>query len=489
MRPFLQEIAVTVQNIWLLMGVCRHIPGFRIIIFEREKEHNMSQEDDSPASDGKSEKTAGLAKVLIVIVIVLCSLAGIWAVFYHFFLDVKLTDQARCDEIYKVAMKRMHDAEKVPPQENGYNVLAKVTERNASSQVMAPYKALSQYCYGKVAEIEAGLLKDKKRTEQDIRSFSVKVPDIEKSTSMKYYIFPFNGDYGLDAQLPNFLVMRSTAQSLAALGVYEEMHKKPEEAAGHYLLAIRYGARIGSQGYLLPQMISIALETIGCAPLHCLIAKGNMKSGDYRKIIAELDALPTDRSDFLNSMDEEYARTINSFEDMMSGRKGGIQTYSVTIPPQKIKPIIEREKRFYMNMFIRYRPCFDKICMPEELGLNFEDDIKALNKKMSVLCSTILSNFPRAIAQKKLIMTKLSAVKLMAAIQAYRADKGKYPASLEELCPGYLKSLPEDYMSKDMKFTYALKGKTFSLTSQSELYRYLSLKNPFSFYPPDSSVY
>ncbi|MHC9538526.1 MAG: hypothetical protein AB9903_03320 [Vulcanimicrobiota bacterium] len=43
-------------------------------------------------------------------------------------------------------------------------------------------------------------------------------------------------------------------------------------------------------------------------------------------------------------------------------------------------------------------------------------------------------------------------------------------------------------MSKDMKFTYALKDKTFSLTSQAELYRYLSLKNPFPLYPPDSSV-
>jgi len=449
----------------------------------------MNQEDDSSASDGKLEKTAGLAKVLIVIVIVLCSLAGIWAAFCHFFLDVKLTDQARCDEIYKATMKRMQDTEALPRQENGYNVLAKVTDKNAPAQLTAPCRALPQYCYGKTSEIEAGLLKDRKRTAQDIRNFSPIVPEIEKSVSQKYYFFPSNGDYGLDAGVPNFLVIRAAAQSLAALGVNEEMHKKPAEAARYYILAIRYGAGIGSHGYLLTQMISIAIESIGCAPLHCLVAKGNMKSGDYRKIIAELDALPADTSDLLNSMDEEYARTINSLEDMMSGRKGALQTYSINIPPQKIKPIIEREKRFYMNMFIRYRPCFEKICMPEELGLNFEDDTKALNKKMSIVCPIILSNFPRAIAQKKLIMTKLSAVKLLAAIQAYRKDKGKYPASLEDLCPGYLKSLPEDYMSKDRQFTYALKDKTFSLTSQSGLYNYLSQKNPFSFYPPDNKVY
>ncbi|MHC9544594.1 MAG: hypothetical protein AB9903_34180 [Vulcanimicrobiota bacterium] len=449
----------------------------------------MNQEDENINLKKSSDGTVKIAKVLIVLVIIFCTLAGISAAVYYFVFDVKLTDKARCDEIYQMTMKRMQDTEKVPPQENGYNVLAHITGNNASSQASAPYQALSKYCYGKTSEIEAGLLKDKKQTEKDIKAFSMVVPEIEKTISQKYYFFPSNGDFGIDAACPNYLVMRSIAQSLAALGVYKEIHNKPTEAAECYMLSIMYGARIGSHGFLITQMISIAIEAIGVNPLHTLIAKGNMKSRDYRNIIAELDALPVEKDDFLHAMDEEYARTLNTLEDLKSGNAGKTQTFTFNIPPLKVKFIIEREKRFYMNLYLKNRPCFEKLCMPEELGMNFNDDLKALNKKMSIICAILFPNFPRAITQKKFIMTEISALKVMAALQSYKKDKGKYPSALNDLCPGYLKSLPEDYMSKDRSFTYTSKGKTFSLTSQSEFYGTLSMKNPFSFYPPDNKVF
>ncbi|GEM_PF-2306917 len=449
----------------------------------------MYQEDENTKVDKSSEKMVKTAKVLIVLVIVLCTLAGVSAAIYFFIFDVKLTDKARCEEIYKTAMNRMKENEKVPPQENGYTVLARLLDRNTPSQVKAPYEALSKYCYGKTSEIEAGLLKDKKQTEKDIRNFEQVVPKIEKSVDRKYYIFLSNGDFGIDFMVPNFLIMRSTAQSLAALGVYREMHNKPEEAVKCYLLAIKYGAKIGTNGCIITQMISVAIESIASNPLHTLIAKGNMTSRAYRNIIAELDSIPIEKDGFLAAMDEEYARTLNTLDDLENGRKSSTYILPYNIPPKKIRIVIEREKRFYMNMYLKYRPCFQKLCQPEELGLSLSDDLKALNRKMAIICPILFPNFPRAIAQKRLILTRISAMKIMAAIQAYKKDKGKYPSALRDLCPGYLKSMPPDYMSKDRSFTYASKGKTFSLTSQSATYSNLMLKDPFSYYPPDLSVY
>lgn len=454
-----------------------------------KRSSEMNQEDENTKSNKSSDGTVKTAKVLIVLVIIFCTLAGISAAVYYFVFDVKLTDKARCDEIYQMTMKRMQDTEKLPPQENGYNVLARITERNTPQNVKEPYVALSKYCYGKTSEIEAGLLKDKKQTEKDIRSFAQVVPEIEKTVDKKIYFFPSNGDFGIDVLIPNFLTIRAIAMNLAALGVYKEMHNKPEEAVKCYLLSLKYGDKIGTHGYLITQMISIAIEAIGINPFHTLIAKGNMKSRDYRNIIAELDALPIEKDDFLHAMDEEYTRTLNTLDDLQNGRIKSSQALPFNISPKNIKIVIEREKRFYMNLYVKYRPCHEKLIQPEEIGLNLNDDLKALQKKMAVICPILFPNFPRAIAQKRLIMTKISALKVMAALQAYKKDKGKYPSALNDLCPGYLKSLPEDYMSKDRSFTYTSKGKTFCLTSQSEFYGNLSMKNPFSFYPPDDKTY
>ncbi|MEN6373134.1 MAG: hypothetical protein ABFD64_14105 [Armatimonadota bacterium] len=51
------------------------------------------------------------------------------------------------------------------------------------------------------------------------------------------------------------------------------------------------------------------------------------------------------------------------------------------------------------------------------------------------------------------------------ALQAYHADHGNYPAKLSELCPGYLKSVPDDLFTLKAPLSYRLDGDKYTLWS------------------------
>jgi hypothetical protein len=457
--------------------------------------------DENNGAGKKPEGMLRVVRILIIIICILSALAGISAAVYHFLLDERLVDRARSEEIYRLTMKRMQDRERIPARDNGFNALAGVTAKNATAAARAPYESLGKNCNGKIADIEKSLTDDKKRTEKDIKNLIRVMPEIQKTVERKYYVIPCSGDFSLDYVMPNFLEMRAISQSLAALGVYREMQKRPEEAVKCYLLAIGYGARIGNSGGLLTQMISVALESIGISPLHNLLAKGKLKKEACLQIIAAIDALPLERDDFLNAMDEEYVRTLNSLDAMIAGKRSYLQPGNIN--PGKLKFIVKREKNIYMNMHLRYRPCYETLKVPSEMGINVDDDMKALSRKMSFICPVLIPNFSRAIIQKRFTLTRISALKLMAALQSYRIDKGRYPASLNDLCPSYLRELPGDYMSTKGSFIYAAKGaspgkgglppsgqdSSFTLISDSELYRHIGMSTPLFYNPPDSKAF
>jgi hypothetical protein len=440
-----------------------------------------------------SEKNIRALKVLIVIICIVATLAGIAGAAYYFFIDVRLTDRAKSEEIYNTAMKLMRERDKVPWQDNGYSVLADITGRAATDKAKEPYRALSKYCVGKTADIELEIQKDRKQTAVDVKKFSIAPAMIEKTVEKRFFYPPSKGDFSIGALVPNYIVMRAIAQGLAVNGIYLEMNGKPREAARNYLLAIRYGALIGTNGTLITQMISVAIEAIGSGPLLVELSKGSLKKDDYLHIIAALEALPIEKDNFLKAMDEEYARTLNTLDDMSAGRGNFLNTGAImpgqTLQPGRIKFILEREKKIYMNVHLRYRPCYETLTVPKDLGINIESDMKALRRKLSIISPILIPNFTRAILQKRMMLTRIAALKVVAALQAYKIDRGAYPPELKDLCPGYLKEVPQDYMSKDKCFIYALKGKSFTLSSRSDYYADLSMSDPLFFYPPDRRMF
>ncbi|MDQ7824894.1 MAG: hypothetical protein RDV48_18995 [Candidatus Eremiobacteraeota bacterium] len=452
----------------------------------------MEQEDEPGVPGKEQEGSSRAAKIVTIVMAVLCAIVGISVMVFYFFLDVRLTDRARCEEILRVTMKRLQNEDNIPADKNGYYDFAPFCEKNAPEKLKEPYLSLSKVCEGIPRDIGKSLGKKREKTEKALKDFSQVLPGIEKTLEKPSFIIPSRGDYGLNGPVSNYLALRALAQSLATYGLYQEMQKNPETAVKCYILDIQFGAKLAMSGNLITQMISVAIQAIGDVPLHCLLAGGGMKSSCYKDIIARLESLPAADGNFLDAMDEEYTRTINNFDYWMTGQTARAQQFPVNIRPEKLKIIILREKKLYMNLSIKYRPCFETLSMPADLGLNLTADLAALQKKGAILCSIYYPNVTRALAHKKFILTRISALKILAALQAYKSDRGSYPPRLEDLCPGYLKEVPRDYMSKEGTFLYSLKDKSFTLASQSYIYREITtnrLTDVFSYFPPDKNVF
>ena len=135
------------------------------------------------------------------------------------------------------------------------------------------------------------------------------------------------------------------------------------------------------------------------------------------------------------------------------------------------------------NLYLLQRPSIEKLRLPSEDGIDIG---RVAQESHSILAAILVPNTSRAMAQFRFTLAKIGGLKLLCALQLYRLEKGSYPDSLDQLVPGVLKTLPQDYVSADSKFVYKKVGDDFQLSSTLSpiMAETLSVKG-FSYRPPE----
>jgi hypothetical protein len=195
--------------------------------------------------------------------------------------------------------------------------------------------------------------------------------------------------------MTDLATMKRLAQLLAAEGLLQQQDKQPVEAAHTYLDAIRFGNDISRGGVLICRLVGVACEAIGRAPLAKLVPR--LSPAQDRQLIGELENIDSTRVswDEVRAAERRYARHYMAKE------------------PNPIVWIVG----WWQN----------------------RSAIKRARARHNAV-----------IAQERLLMSEL-------ALRCYNADKGRPPAGLQDLVPGYLSKVPEDpYTSQPM--IYRLRG-------------------------------
>jgi hypothetical protein len=186
--------------------------------------------------------------------------------------------------------------------------------------------------------------------------------------------------------------MKRLAQAFAAEGRLAEMENRPSAAAKSYLDAVHFGNESVRGGVLINELVDIAIEAIATSHLTNLVEQLDAKS--CRETAATLEALDSQR------------QTRNEF--------------------------MQQENDWSRRTFT---------------GIRYE--IVRLTTRKSLLPA-------QAAAERKLKQQQMRTRQLIIdlAARAYELDKGKPPASLADLVPDYLKTIPQDpFTGTDMVYS------------------------------------
>ena len=71
----------------------------------------------------------------------------------------------------------------------------------------------------------------------------------------------------------------------------------------------------------------------------------------------------------------------------------------------------------------------------------------------------------KALLHSRRSVTQLGVLEVLAATEAYKMESGAYPTALENLVPGYLTRIPNDWVSSSGALTYQVKDDSYTLKS------------------------
>ncbi len=177
-----------------------------------------------------------------------------------------------------------------------------------------------------------------------------------------------------------------------------------------------------------------------------LVKSQKLNVTQLREVIASLQGLLSSEIELQAVLDTEY---------FTAGRR---------LESQKLNAEIKaREQASLAARFLAARPLFADPAAAD-LGFSIKTDVPEgkLAKEWADK-----KDFLPALARSRAVLTQLSAVKILAGLEAYHTEKGSYPNKVDELMPVYLSTIPTDWFSPDGRFVYTKTEKGFKLESVS----------------------
>ena len=273
--------------------------------------------------------------------------------------------------------------------------------------------------------------------ESDSEAFRQVYPRIRSAVLKPHFSPPQNWDSGSKLDIKYFKILQICEGLVSLAGHYEEVGEY-EKALECYQIGITMGSRISGQGPVIYQLVSISVAEKALSPCLNLMGSGNLSAESCRNTIRFVDALPILESDFLRSSEMELAflhnykhtresspEEISKFEDV----------YFAVLPEiASLEP--------------------GKVAMP-----NYEPQSEEMRDYREV--------FRKGGIVWRSYLTRLSALKLVAAISAYRSEEGYPPEALADLTPPYVQKIPPNYLSPNGEFSYKREGTSFTLSTLS----------------------
>jgi hypothetical protein len=243
---------------------------------------------------------------------------------------------------------------------------------------------------------------------------------------------------------------------------------------------VRFGRRIeGDKGCLVEYLLGITVHGMGDGLMLDMVSGCNLPPAMLRHYAAELAKCPADAQGLADAFRNEYALQVEAIEGMKSGKYDASMLFVTSPGPSAPRSALDA---LFWNAFrvTSFRPqetrrtCAEvarsriesvskpfKHMAPEDPTIrDFRLGREAFSGNFlgRACCKMLLPAAYGAVEQKCRANVELAATRILLALKAYKLEKGKLPATLAELVPEYLDSVPlDDYDGLPMRYNAARK--------------------------------
>ena len=279
------------------------------------------------------------------------------------------------------------------------------------------------------------------------------------------------------AQLPHLGQLRQVARICAVRGRRLESQGKLREALGEHLLALHLGRLITGQGFMITDLVGIALQNIGWKHVQRTALSTGPDAEALEWLARELDAIAAQRRDWsAASLYEKVAvLRMHSPEALVThgGRTPGGEAMRAFIKSRAWR-ILAPDRTAKAEAETYFQQMIDAAKMPTWEGLKAVSrltpgrgkgprDIPGISR-WNVLIRILVPAVSRFAGQHVQSVAQIEGLRIAVAVRRFQIAKAKTPAALKELAPEFLKQVPPDpYTGKP--FYYAITQQGWKLWS------------------------
>lgn len=281
----------------------------------------------------------------------------------------------------------------------------------------------------------------------------------------------------IGALLPYVQKQRAVGSALAMRAMLRVSEGKTDEAWQDLLTVHRLARHMGKGSTLIEGLVGVALDSIAASGDIAFIAESKLDSKKLLACLRDLQSLPPrppfadlidtgERFFFLDSTMMLEREGVKGLDALAGGAptKGNPYALLEKLVFKDINwdPALRKANQFYDRMVAAMREK-DVIVRDNKLA-EIEKEIKTIKAKASpvalifggksgteraliigdILTALVVPALSKVATAETRTQQSLLNTQTAFALEAYRSDKGRYPMTLDELTPKYLKTAPVD---------------------------------------------
>jgi hypothetical protein len=265
---------------------------------------------------------------------------------------------------------------------------------------------------------------------------------------------------------------RQMARLSAIRALYLAKQSKNKEALDEALNSVNIGQKIQeSQATLIEYLVALVMKEVGLETVQKIISSSKLTNAELKQYSQGLDKFYKNENGLITSFKVEYHFQSRAIDSIVSGDTEVLK--SVVGEEESRNPEIAKKIKTYYY----FQPNKTKLLFAEYARVNIKNankpcgEIKATEVKPlaltnpaklyteenaigKIIYDVIAINLTGVITKKCQEDLLVGATQAMITIKAYKNDTNNYPASLSELVPSYLSSVPRDpFNGKSLKYS------------------------------------
>ncbi|MEP6755100.1 MAG: hypothetical protein ABJA67_06345 [Chthonomonadales bacterium] len=274
---------------------------------------------------------------------------------------------------------------------------------------------------------------------------------------------PIRSLAGIANMYPNFALFRESARQMTGAAIYHDLTGNHRKAMELRLDAMELGVMAANGGSLISDLVSDAIVAIAANNMEWSFSKLN--TNDLARMAQRLEIIRDKAVPFSSVMKEEGDNSVSTFVALSNAPSSIRERYSSAMADSSGNvPVVPKLTDFREYLKSEFT---DKNQMAHQVGTfynQFVEEVKTpyhLKQRTSPGDNAWLLSINgvglQAWSAHVKAQSEIDLISLEVALLRFKADNHRFPASLSEVSPKYLKTIPVDPFNNNGPYRYQLK--------------------------------